>query len=297
MRETLHLSAGQGLSLEGLELLRIADGDPGYYVGIAPASGVAILGGRVSFADTTGSTLAHEVGHNFNLLHAPCGGPRSIDPNYPYNAGRTGAWGLDPETATLWNPGTSDLMSYCTRRSYWISDYHHAKALEYRIAEEAETATRSAADQRRVTSLVLWGRTGGDEVVLEPAIVVEAVPSLPEDGGRYRIEGRSSQGATLFSLSFDPMIEAESGQGHFVFALPVEASWAGSLANITLSGPNGSDRLDATTDRPIAIVTDRANGRIRKLLRDFNTVPVAGPGEVVTVSWGLPDAEALRGRR
>lgn len=297
VRETLHLSEGEGFSLSGLEMLRLADGDPGYYVGVYPGAGVALLGGRVSFAQITGTTIVHEVGHNLNLRHAPCGGPQGIDPHYPHEGGRTGAWGLDPITGKLWSPNTSDIMTYCTQRSWWISDYSYAKALEYRLAEEAKTAARSAADRRRVSSLVLWGRAGPNEVVLDPAIVVDAVPSLPGDGGRYRIQGRSAQGGTLFSLRFDPMIEAESGEGYFAFALPVDAAWAGSLASITLSGPAGSDRLDATTDRPMAVVTDRATGRIRKLLRDFDTVPVAGPGEVVTVSYGLPDEQALRGRR
>ena len=98
-------------------------------------------------------------------------------------------------------------------------------------------------------------------------------------------------------LRFDPAIEAESGEEHFVFTLPVDPAWAGSLASITVSGPNGSDLLDATVHRPLAIVTDMVTGRIRKLLRDFEAVPVAGPGEVVTASRGLPDEAALRGRR
>lgn len=133
------------------------------------------------------------------------------------------------------------------------------------------------------------GNTGPGEVTLDPAIVLDAAPSLPEAGGPYRIEGRSDGGGTLFSLSFNPISESESGEGHFVFLLPVGANWAESLATITLSGPNGSDRLDAATRRPMAIVTDRATGRIRRLLDDFETAPAAGPGEVVTVSRGLPD--------
>lgn len=46
------------------------------------------------------------------------------------------------------------LMSYCYHDTYyWISDYHHAKALGYRIEREEERR-RSAADRR--PSLVLW---------------------------------------------------------------------------------------------------------------------------------------------
>ena len=297
VREPFHASAGQSL-LQQIDLLRQADGDPGYYVGIIGGGGVAYIGGRANLSDTTTGTMAHEFGHNMSLRHAPCGGAPGPDPDFPYAGGRTGAWGHERESGTLWSPTTPDIMSYC-RGTYWISDYHHVKALEYRLyqQEEEEADARSTAARGKTSSLVLWGRTGPGEVILDPAIVLDAIPSLPEGGGRYRIEGRTAGGGPLFALRFDPMIEAESGEEHFVFTLPVDPAWAGSLASITVSGPNGSDLLDATVHRPLAIVTDRVTGRIRKLLRDFEAVPVAGPGEVVTVSYGLPDEAALRWRR
>ena len=289
VRETFHVSDRRTRLLSLVDMLRLADGDPGYYVGIIQASGVAYLGGRTSLADTTGSSIAHEVGHSMSLLHAPCKARQSVDPNYPHESGRTGAWGHDLETGKLWSPRTPDVMSYCAYQAFWISDYNHVKAMEYRLAEEV-AAARLAADRSRGPSLVLWGRTGPNEVTLEPAVVVDAVPSLPTGSGPYRIEGRGAGGAMMFSLSFSPMIQADGGEEHFVFTLPVNPAWAGSLTSITLSGPNGSDRLDATVHRPIAIVTNGVTGRIRKLLLDFDAVPVAGPGEGVTVSYGLPDA-------
>ena len=296
VRETFHFSGDQRYLLRDVDLLRQADGDPGYYVGIVPASGVGYRPGRTSLADTTGVTIAHEIGHNINLMHAPCGGPQNPDPDYPYLAGRTGGWGYDFEKAAVVGPTTPDLMSYC-RPPAWISDYHYVRAMEHRIAEETSTAAGWTGASRKTPTLLLWGTAGPDRVTLDPSIVLDAVPSVPEGGGPYRITGRSGGGGPLFSLSFTPMIEAESGEGHFVFLLPVDAAWAGSLASIILTGPNGSDRLDGTVRRPIAIVTDKVTGRIRKLLRDFETVPLAGPGEVVTVSWGLPDSEALGTRR
>ena len=296
VRETFHASPGSSL-LQQVDLLRIADGDPGYYTGIIGGGGVAYLSGRANLSDTTTGTMAHEFGHNMSLLHTNCGDPRYfVDWDFPHAGGRTGAWGHDRESGTLWSPATAEVMSYCRDLGYWISDYHFAKALKYRLYEEEQEDTAQAADRERTPSLVLWGRTGPDGVALDPAFVVDAVPSLPTGGGRYRIEGRTARGGPLFALRFDPRIEAESGEEHFVFTLPVDPGWAGSLASITVSGPNGSDLLDATVQRPIAVVTDRVTGRIRALLRDFETAPVAGPGEVVAVSWGVPDEEALRGR-
>lgn len=299
VRETFHVSPGTSL-LRAVDLLRITDGDPGYYTGIIANGGVAYLSGRTNLSDTTTGTMAHEFGHNMSLRHAPCGGARGADPDFPYPGGRTGAWGHDLEAGTPWGPGTPDIMSYCRGPGYWISDFHHIKAFEYRLdekEEQPEASAQLALAGKKGPSLVLWGRTGPDGVAFDPAFVVDAVPSLPEGGGRYRIEGRTARGGPLFALRFDPQIEAESGEEHFVFTLPVDPAWAGSLASITVSGPNGSDRLDATVQRPIAIVTDRVTGRIRALLPDFETAPVAGPREAVTVSYGLPDKAALRGRR
>ena len=97
--------------------------------------------------------------------------------------------------------------------------------------------------------------------------MLDAPVSLPSSGGPYRIEGFGPDERRLFSLGFAPLIEAETGSGHFVFSLPVDPAWADSLARITLTGPDGRDTLDASTDRPIGIFTERDTGRIRKILR------------------------------
>jgi len=160
----------------------------------------------------------------------------------------------------------------------------------------------SPATQRQ-RALLLWGRAGPDRVQLDPAVVLHSAPSLPESPGPYRIEGRGPDGQQHFSLTFVPAVEAETGQGHFVFMLPVDPAWAGSLARITLSGPAGSHTLDAATDRPIAVISDPETGRIRAILRDADALEgsdarnrLAVDAEV-SFSRGLPDAAALRGTK
>ena len=297
VREALTVSAQtwEASGLAVLEMLRQADGASGYYAGIHGLSGIAALGGRVSISQLDGSIIAHEIAHNLNLRHAPCGNPADVDSDYPYPAGRTGVWGYDSETRELKDPVLPDIMSYC-REPEWISDYNFTKALEYRFSAERASAIGHASrhrltvttEQSPTRTIFLWGRVGPDEVTLEPAVVLDAVPSLPDVEGPYRIVGRSAGGGTLFSLDFAPMIEAESGEGMFVFALPVEVYWVGALASITLSGPGGSDTLDGATRRPLAIVRDRVTGRIRSVLQGFEAIPEASTGDEVTVSHGLP---------
>ena len=132
VRETFHVSLGGYNLLQKVDLLRIADGDPGYYTGIIGFGGVAYLNGRANLSDTTTGTMTHEFGHNMSLLHTNCGDPRYfVDWDFPHAGGRTGAWGHDRETGTLWSPATAEVMSYCRGLGYWVSDYHYAKALEY----------------------------------------------------------------------------------------------------------------------------------------------------------------------
>ncbi|MCY3546434.1 MAG: amidohydrolase [Gemmatimonadetes bacterium] len=170
------------------------------------------------------------------------------------------------------------------------------------LAQPRPAANASPSEQRQRT-LLLWGRAGPDRVQLDPAVVVHGAASLPESPGPYRIEGHGPEGQQHFSFTFVPAIEAETGQGQFVFTLPVDAVWAGSLARITLSGPAGSDTLDDATDQPIAVISDRETGRIRAILRGADALEGSdarerlAAGAAVSFSRGLPDAAALRGTR
>ena len=76
----------------------------------------------------------------------------------------------------------------------------------------------------------------------------------------------------VFSYAFNMPVTgcSEGKETSFVFALPVEAGWAGNLASITLSGPGGDATLDGSTDRPMAILRDLQTGQVRGFLSDLN---------------------------
>ena len=287
--------------------IRVMEGGSGYYMGmmsgpVTGAAGLGFLGGPVSFAVPSGSTIAHEFGHNFGLSHAPCGEPPGPDPAFPYPDGATGAWGYDFRYGgRLVGPEQKDLMSYCRPRR--ISDYHFTKALNFRLDDEENASAALVAEA--ATSLLLWG--GVDSVgtpYLEPSFVVEAPPALPRSGGEYEVTGRAVGGGELFSLSFDiPEVADGDGSSSFAFALPVQDAWAGALASITLSGPAGSVTLDGDTNRPMAILRDPGTGQVRGILRDLPPVAAAAqadaaaalspePGLDILISSGIPDAAA-----
>ena len=128
-------------------------------------------------------TMAHELGHNLSLSHAPCGNPHFVG-WFPYSDGSIGAWGYDFRDGTVVPPSHKDLMSYCGPQ--WISDYHFKKALYDR------PSTTNDAAAAATESILLWGGVDADGVPhLEPAFLVDAQPKLPDAGGEYRISGRA----------------------------------------------------------------------------------------------------------
>ena len=257
--------------------------------------------GRVSFSIPDASVIAHELGHNMNLLHAPCGRPGSLDPGFPQIDGSIGAWGYDFRSGRgLVDRLTSDLMSYCN--PHWIGEYGFTTALHYRMRTEGSAAAALASPTQ---SLLLWGGIDTDDnPYLQPTFVVEAPPRLPGVGGDYRLEGRDAAGAELFSLTFDiPSVADGEGAGAFAFVVPTQPGWENALASVHLSGPTGTTTLSERSEEPMAILLDPRNGSVRGFLRNASADPrIQAAAEDVSFqrgfeilfSRGIPDAAEWR---
>ena len=285
--------------------IRRLEGGTGYYVGFMTGSltgpGGLAGGGRSSVSRLYGDIIAHELGHNMGLGHAPCGDPDFVDSSYPYPDGSIGSWGYDfRDGGSLVPPSTPDLMSYCDPQ--WIGDYFFSKALGWRLANDGRPPSATAVAPTK--SLLVWGGVDAGTVpYLEPAFVVDAPPALPDSVGEYRVAGHAADGATLFSHSF-AMPETADGDGSssFAFVLPVRPGWE-ALASITLTGPGGSVTLDGETDLAMTILRNPRTGQVRGILRDAPPANEAaadaagqgvGTGFDVLFSRGLPDVAAWR---
>ena len=287
--------------------IRAAEGGTGYFMGtmsgsVTGARGVAYVPGWTSFSVPNSFVMAHELGHNLSLFHAPCGGAGGPDITFPQSDGTIGAWGYDFSTGLLVDPSVRDLMSYCSPT--WISDYYFTNSLRHRLVWE--TAGHSAYRAAPTLSLLISGGVGQDgSPYLGPAFVIDAPPSLPRSTGAYRLSGATASGAEVFSLAFEmPVIAGEEDRSSFAFTVPAQEAWANDLARITLSGPDGSFTLDADTDRPAAILRDPSTGRVRGFFTDLpagataadvrgGLVPVERGLEVL-FSRGIPDAAVWR---
>ena len=289
--------------LHATSAIRAAEGGTGHYMGMmswfSDVGGVAWRPGRTSASVPISSVIAHELGHNMSLGHAPCGAQQFLDPYFPDPRGRIGSWGYDFRTGRLVRPNRPDVMSYC--RPEWISGYHFNKALRHRLEDEGG---ESAANAAAVPSLLLWGGADSDgRPHLEPGFVVDAPPALPQGGGDHVLRGASASGTELFSLWFDmPELADAEGRSSFAFVLPTEPGWGGELAEIMLSGPGGTAVLDSRTHRPSALVRNAATGQVRAILldlpqdvrshQDASALLGIGPAFNVRFSQGVPGAAA-----
>ena len=270
----------------------VADSDDGY------VRGIARLNGMVSFGKPWDTELAHEVGHNLDLLHAPCGGALGTDADFPYPNGSIGVWGYDFRDGSLVSPERRrDIMGYCYDRG-WLSDYYFQRVIRVR-ANKDETWTNGdlSGAGPEGEMLVLWGGVMNGELRIKPVHSMTTTPKLPAEGGAYRIEGFGRGGRTEFSLSFTPG-EDQYGNKYFFFAVPIEGDWEVALERITLAGPEGEVSVDRNDPRSLTIVTDPATGRIRAILRDWNQALPAALGDTrgleVVTTRGIVEAVRLR---
>ena len=240
-------------------------------------------------------TIAHELGHNLSLQHAPCATTGYSDPDFPHEGASIGVWGH-----RFWDGGGlgfgkmlgpashKDLMSYC--QPWWISDYSFTKALEYRLEIASSRAAFNQAAPKK--TLLLWGGIRDGDLRLEPAFAHDAPAKLPEASGPYQLEGLDAEGGRLFSLSFTPD-ELDHGGSSFLFAIPFEREWTQALDRVTLTGPEGSTTLDRDTGGRAALIVDRASGRVRTIARDWpdrdRALPAAMSANAqVEIIRGLP---------
>ncbi len=210
-----------------------ADGSSRAYYGFVPGgsggiAGLGYLGQHVAIGlDSYGHVAPHELGHNFGINHAPCGGAAGADSNYPYPNAQIGSWGFNG--AQLLAPTQYvDLMSYC--QSAWVSDYNYAKAQQH--MENSGTFDPDAVLPAIVAAdtVLVSGRITEKGAVLSPVYRLHGSPTATEVDSDTRLLITTVEGRQ-FEVPVTLMQPAEGEELHFFAVIP----WPGELARLSVA--------------------------------------------------------------
>ena len=295
-------------------VIRKIENGSGYWMGlhhdIEGVRGRAYIGGVISISEAYPRTIAHELGHNLSLKHAPCpANVSSPDANYPYAGGVIGSWGYENNSMNA-PVDYYDLMTWSNRSCIpvWISDYNFNKALDhYQYQSKSSVGEASplvSASTPSEISLLIWGGTdAASKPYLEPIFEVDTRPALPQEPGPWQLAGHSASGDMLFRLIFAmPVIADGDGSSSFAFVVSLQQEQAQLLSSVTLSGPDGSYTIDKEYNTPMAIVMDQTSGQVTGFLDNYDPLndpritaisnKVGGGTQRVLFSRGIPNLGA-----
>lgn len=239
--------------------------------------------------DAALTTMAHEIGHNLSLDHAPCG-VSTYDANFPYTSAGLGPNpvfesdsnrdGLPGPLAVYFpaSPYTRDLMSYCG--ALWFSDYNFRNIQQFL---ETFSYPNVAAYARPQTLLDFQGSISADQSVtmVAPSARVATQPALGT--GDYTLRVVPTQG-TAHDYPFQSVAVEDGAQprSHFRVSVPdpgpiarVEVLYQGRSLPVQLNAPPVAEALASgvSTTQPEAQVQWEEKGGVLELRWDSARYP------------------------
>ena len=231
--------------------------------GLGYIGGSAAIGFDMPSAPTSVRDVAsHELGHNFSLQHAACGGAGNPDPNYPYpdaNLSKPGrvVWPYLADEKSFYDPRPTtlhDIMSYCGGQVF--SDYNYTvmqawlypgnKTLKTTAAvagAESSSAQVQSADTREV--LLVSGEIGAAGTTLNP---VKSFVGHTATAGAGTHVLRVVTATSTTDYAFTPLqLDHDAKTTHFSLSIPN----TGAVQSITVlqqgrtlvQRTSGSDRM------------------------------------------------------
>jgi len=223
--------------------------------------------------------MTHELGHNFNRVHAPCGLPfgAPYDLGYPYSNGALGPTPLFDATSdqVVSSAGKADVMGYCN--GDWFSDYTYAaiqtylearpQAAPFVVAPFGGTGPDGASDL-----VLISGSIGVGGSRIDAVQAARGVPRVPP-GGEFVLRLHTAAGGR-FDVPFDAAAvdHASPPQRHFQVLVPDP-------------GPLG--RVEVLRDGVQIVARDAAAGTGDTATKSVASASVSATesGGALTVTW------------
>ena len=281
--------------LNEVGVLKLVDGAPGNYYGIfnpgyqqgptqeyGALEGISIPGAGVGIGiDVTAgneldtwvqgnfdgqmslstAVMVHEVGHAFNLLHAPKGGAANPQLNYPYQNAAIGTWGFDPVAMAAYDPATTDDMMSYSSTVHWVSDWDYLNALGFIGESQSAPETLAAADQ-----YVVSGWIGQDQRPHLAPLVRVACAAHPPKAGDLELVLKTATGTRTIPFSAVQVPDLPAGRRHFAFTVPASTELLSARIQApgtprTL-GPQGRVQARSLAARTQALAAAAASGSL-----------------------------------
>ncbi len=194
--------------------------------------------------------VTHELGHNYRLGHAACGGAGSPDPAYPYPNAQLGTgnhytWGYLFDTNSFFDPRSTeihDIMSYCGGSTF--SDYN--THLMQAFLTPADALMTSAVSDVPQDLVLISGQITAGKASLSPLKSFVGRAKLPAKG-EYTLHIVTSQGAVDYPFATLTVDHAETMKSqNFSFSIPNPG------AIVSVSVVKGSAALMQSASRPVA---------------------------------------------
>jgi uncharacterized protein YjdB len=240
-----------------LELVRRSESSNMYYYGLVRVtytSGVLGLAGGIPALSAIGLdegssfgaaearlTLAHEMGHTMGLRHAPCGGAAGPDPAFPFNDGRTGAFGMDIASGNVIKMANgTDIMGYCDNQ--WISVYNYRNIIDIRTRNPNGTPASIATTSAQMPVLMVTGSVNPISAQIDGSFAVTATANNSDPSGRFILEGYSETGRLLFTHRFTPFAVSDGRPNDeaFVVGVPLSETVRAQVARLSVREVSGT---------------------------------------------------------